>query len=199
MKRVWMVLLSLFALPMLAEVALARVEVNINLSSQRMNVYVDGAHYGSWRVSTGRRGYFTPRGTFRPRLLKRMHYSRKYDNAPMPHSIFFLGGYAIHGTNAISRLGYPASHGCVRLHPANAAKLFDLVKQHGKRNTIIRITGSTTLAYARLKPPVRKRRIAKRRYQRKKLRRPRARRHYRAYRRWRRPRIYFGFLEIYGG
>lgn len=193
-----MVLASLLVLPMLAGAALARVEVNIDLSSQRMNVYVDGAHYGTWRVSTGRRGYYTPRGTFRPKLLKRMHYSRKYDNAPMPYSIFFLGGYAIHGTNVVSRLGYPASHGCVRLHPSNAAKLFSLVKRHGKRNTIIRITGSTEVAYARLKPPVR-RRLAKRHYHRKKLRRHRARRYYRAYRRWRRPRYFFGFLEIYGG
>ena len=198
MKRFWSVLASVLLLPWLMGTALAKVVVNIDLSSQRMNVYVDGAHYGTWRISSGRRGYYTPRGTYRPKWLKRMHYSRKYDNAPMPYSIFFHGGYAIHGTDQISRLGYPASHGCVRLHPSNAAKLFSLVKRHGMRNTIIRITGSTAVAYARLKPPVR-RRVAQKRHYRKKLRRSRARRYYRADRRWRRPRIYFGFLEIYGG
>ena len=197
MKRLWIVLAMALALPWLATEALAKVVVNIDLSSQRMNVYVDGQHYGTWRISTGRRGYYTPRGTYRPRWLKRMHYSRKYDNAPMPYSIFFRGGYAIHGTNVISRLGWPASHGCVRLHPSNAAKLFSLVRQHGMRNTVIRITGSTAVAYARLRPPVRKR-IARKRYGRKKVRRH-YRKRYRHYRRWRRPPAYAGFFEIFGG
>ena len=113
--------------------AKARVEANIDLSRQRMTVYVDGRYYDTWKVSTGRPGYYTPRGTFRPYLLKRMHYSRKYDNAPMPYSVFFRGGYAIHGTNVISRLGTPASHGCVRLHPRDAAEFFDLIKRYGKK------------------------------------------------------------------
>jgi lipoprotein-anchoring transpeptidase ErfK/SrfK len=69
-----------------------------------------------------------------------MHYSSKYENSPMPHSIFFHGGYAIHGTNYVKRLGSPASHGCVRLHPSNAARLFSLVRQVGMKNTVIRIT-----------------------------------------------------------
>ena len=69
-----------------------------------------------------------------------MHYSRKYDNSPMPNSIFFLGGYAIHGTGYIKSLGRPASHGCIRLHPQNAAKLFSLVKKYGMRSTRITIT-----------------------------------------------------------
>ncbi len=122
--------------------AKARVVAHIDLTTQRMTVTVDGRHYGTWRVSTGRKGYRTPRGTFRPKVLRRMHYSRKYDNAPMPYSVFFLGGYAIHGTNAISRLGRPASHGCIRLHPRNAAAFFSLIKRYGKRNTLIRITGT---------------------------------------------------------
>lgn len=118
----------------------AGLVAKIDISSQRMNVTVNGRHYASWKVSTARRGYRTPIGTWRPKWLHRMHYSRKYNNSPMPHSIFFLGGYAIHGTNAIRRLGRPASHGCIRLHPRNAAKLFALVKRHGRRNTRIKIT-----------------------------------------------------------
>ena len=118
----------------------AGVVARIDLSSQRMYVTVNGYSYGSWKVSTARRGYRTPVGNFRPRWLARMHYSKKYYNSPMPHSVFFLGGYAIHGTNAIRRLGRPASHGCIRLHPANAAKFFSLIKRYGKRNTRIRIT-----------------------------------------------------------
>lgn len=197
MKRIWALLAMVFSLPLLANAALAKVVVNVDLSSQRMNVYVDGQHYSTWRISSGRRGYFTPRGTYRPKWLKRMHYSSKYNNAPMPYSIFYHGGYAIHGTDVISRLGYPASHGCIRLHPSNAAKLFSLVKKHGKRNTIIRISGSTAVAYARLKPPVRKR-IVRKRYTRKKARRY-YRKRYRQYKRWRRPRTYLGFLVIYDG
>jgi len=122
-----------------SSVASARVEANIDLSSQRMTVKVNGWHYASWKVSTARRGYRTPVGSWRPKWLARMHYSSKYNNSPMPHSIFFLGGYAIHGTNYIRNLGRPASHGCIRLHPNNAAKLFSLVRKHGKRNTRIRI------------------------------------------------------------
>ena len=197
MKRLWIVLMSLFVMPWLAGAALAKVVVNIDLSSQRMNVYVNGSHYGTWRISSGKRGYYTPRGTYRPKWLKRMHYSSKYNNAPMPYSIFFHGGYAIHGTDVISRLGYPASHGCVRLHPANAAKLFELVKRYGKRNTIIRISGSTAVAYATLKPPVRKR-IARKRFQRKKLRRYRKWRQ-RQYRRWRKSRVYPQFVIVFNG
>ncbi len=115
----------------------ARLVAKIDLSSQTMRVYVNGALRHSWKVSTGRRGYRTPTGVFRPKWLARMHYSRKYNNAPMPHSIFFYGGYAIHGTYEIRRLGRPASHGCVRLHPRNARRLFALVKTFGRRNTRI--------------------------------------------------------------
>ena len=119
--------------------ALAAVEAHIDLSEQRMEVYVDGFYYASWKVSTARRGYRTPTGTYKPKWLARMHYSNKYHHSPMPHSIFFYGGYAIHGTNAMKRLGSPASHGCVRLLP-NAAKLFSLVREYGMKNTTITIT-----------------------------------------------------------
>ena len=119
--------------------AMAGVVAKIDLSSQRMTVKVNGWYYASWKVSTARRGYRTPVGTWRPKSLQKMHYSKKYHNSPMPNSIFFLGGYAIHGTNATRRLGRPASHGCIRLHPSNAAKLYSLVQKYGKRNTKIRI------------------------------------------------------------
>ena len=119
--------------------ARASVDAEIDLSSQRMIVTIDGAYYATWPVSTARRGYVTPVGSFRPYLLRRMHYSSKYENAPMPHSVFFRGDYAIHGTNYIKSLGRPASHGCIRLRPENAAELYTLVLQHGFDHTSIRI------------------------------------------------------------
>ncbi len=117
----------------------AAVQVVVDVSSQSMSVRVNGWSYGSWRVSTGRDGYYTPRGNYSVKRLARMHYSRKYDNAPMPHSVFFHGGYAIHATYSVRQLGRPASHGCVRLAPANAARLFSLVQKYGARSTRITI------------------------------------------------------------
>ena len=116
------------------------VDIRISISGQSMAVNVNGWPYGRWKVSTARSGYYTPRGSWRPFMLKRMHYSRKYDNSPMPNSIFFLGGYAIHATYYVKQLGRPASHGCIRLHPTNAAKLYSLVQKHGMRSTRITIT-----------------------------------------------------------
>ena len=115
----------------------AKVEARIILSKQRMHVYVNGKRAYNWPVSTAKRGYRTPKGTFRPKRMKVTHYSNKYNNAPMPHSIFFLGGYAIHGTNAVSQLGRPVSHGCVRLAPGNARKLFSLVKKNKANSRIV--------------------------------------------------------------
>jgi len=100
--------------------ARADVVVQIDKSSQRMAVSVDGATRYCWPVSTGRRGYGTPSGVFRPQYLARRHFSRRYYNSPMPYSIFFYHGFAIHGTSDISRLDGPASHGCVRLHPSHS-------------------------------------------------------------------------------
>lgn len=120
--------------------AQAKVAVRIDISRQTMSVSVNGRPYATWKVSTARRGYWTPRGSFRPYLLKRMHYSSKYENSPMPHSIFFRGGYAIHGTYYVRLLGRPVSHGCIRLAPGNAARLYSLVRQYGKRSTRIVIT-----------------------------------------------------------
>ena len=123
-----------------ARPAVAGVEARIDLSDQTMNVYVNGFYYAQWKVSTARRGYRTPTGTYTAKWLARMHYSKKYHHSPMPHSIFFYGGYAIHGTYATRWLGRPASHGCVRLHPKHAAKLFSLVREYGLKNTVITIT-----------------------------------------------------------
>jgi len=120
--------------------ARAELVVQIDKSAQRMSVSVDGTTRYSWPVSTGRDGYGTPSGTFHPQSMARYYFSRKYYNSPMPHSIFFYYGFAIHGTNDISRLGGPASHGCVRLHPAHAATLFALVQRNGPQNTTIEIS-----------------------------------------------------------
>ncbi|PPD40604.1 MAG: hypothetical protein CTY15_14610 [Methylocystis sp.] len=126
----------IFALTIaLAAPAAAKVRVHINLATQRMHVTSASGSY-SWPVSTARPGYRTPRGSYAPRALKRMHYSRKYDNAPMPHSIFFSGGYAIHGTYATRALGRPVSHGCVRLAPGHAARLYDMVRREGAHISI---------------------------------------------------------------
>ena len=118
----------------------ATVEARVSLSSQRMTVSVNGVRKYTWAVSTGRSGYGTPTGSYRPQRLERSWYSRKYDNAPMPHSVFFRGGYAIHGTNAVSRLGSRASHGCVRLAPGNAATLYSLISKYGMGNARVVIT-----------------------------------------------------------
>ena len=117
--------------------AARRVRAVIDLSDQRMYFYVDGAIRGRWPVSTARRGYRTTVGSFLPIRLERTWYSRKYDWAPMPYSVFFLGGYAIHGTTETRRLGRPVSHGCVRLHRKHASTLFRLIRQVGRRNTRI--------------------------------------------------------------
>lgn len=115
----------------------AKIEARIDLSAQRMYVYVDGQRAYTWKVSTARPGYRTPVGTFRPKSLQKMHYSSKYDNAPMPHSIFFLGGYAVHGTYSIRSLGRPVSHGCVRLAPGNAARLYNMVAANRSNSRIV--------------------------------------------------------------
>jgi lipoprotein-anchoring transpeptidase ErfK/SrfK len=120
--------------------ARADVVVQIDKSSQRMAVSVDGAMRYNWPVSTGRSGYGTPSGVFQPQSMARRWFSRKYYNSPMPHAIFFYYGFAIHGTNDLTRLGGPASHGCVRLHPSHAAALFALVQRNGPRNTRIEIS-----------------------------------------------------------
>jgi lipoprotein-anchoring transpeptidase ErfK/SrfK len=137
----WFVHWAFAAVVVISGVALtparADVVVQIDKSSQRMAVSVDGTTRYSWPVSTGRDGFGTPSGTFHPQSMARHYFSRKYYNA---HAIFFYYGFAIHGTNDLARLGGPASHGCVRLHPSHAAALFALVQQQGPRNTRIEIS-----------------------------------------------------------
>ncbi len=115
------------------------VLAKIDLSAQRMSVYQNGRLKYTWKVSTARRGYHTPLGNYRPTRMHKRYFSKKYYNSPMPYSIFFRGGYAIHGTNAVKRLGRRASHGCVRLHPKNAAKLFSMIQRSGRGRARIRI------------------------------------------------------------
>ncbi len=105
----------------------------IDKSEQRMSVEINGRKRYSWPISTARRGKVTPNGTYTAYLLSRNHRSSLYNNAPMPYSIFFHSHYAIHGTDQISRLGRPASAGCVRLHPDNARILFGLTQRSASR------------------------------------------------------------------
>jgi lipoprotein-anchoring transpeptidase ErfK/SrfK len=119
--------------------AVAEVVINVDKATQRMTVTVDGGERYAWPVSTGLAGG-PPAGAYRPVRLEPQWYSHMFGMAPMPHSIFFRGPFAIHGTTAVSRLGQRASHGCVRLHPDNAATLFALVQQQGPANTRILIS-----------------------------------------------------------
>jgi L,D-transpeptidase catalytic domain len=139
MRSFQRILLVLFALFAMSGLARATVRIDIDLSTQTMHVASGGGESYDWPISSGRRGHLTPRGRFRPIALYPMIHSLKYDNAPMPHSIFFLSQYAIHATNAVRALGRPASHGCVRLSPANAATLYAMVESQG---AVISIVGA---------------------------------------------------------
>ncbi len=119
-----------------------RLIITINKASQKMTVTLDGDTLHRWKVSTGARGYDTPSGNFRPFRLEKDHYSKEWDDAPMPHSIFFTArGHAVHGSFHTKSLGRRASHGCVRLHPDNASKLFSLVQKAGMSNTRVIVKG----------------------------------------------------------
>jgi lipoprotein-anchoring transpeptidase ErfK/SrfK len=111
--------------------ASAEIVAQISISQQSMTVIVDGVVRHTWPVSTARKGFITPKGTFKVQSMHVMTYSRLFNNAPMPFSIFYDGHYAIHGTLDVKRLGQPASAGCVRLHPDNAKILFEIVKERG--------------------------------------------------------------------
>jgi hypothetical protein len=118
------------------------LDISINKVSQKMTVKVDGKKKYVWPVSTGASGYETPSGSFRPFRLEKDHYSKEWDDAPMPHSVFFTTrGHAIHGSYYVKSLGRRASHGCVRLSPQNAATLFGLVQKAGFKNTKITLRG----------------------------------------------------------
>lgn len=133
---------AIIAVFTLAQAAHANVMIIIDKSAQKMTVTVNGEDRYTWPVSTGRSGYDTPSGDFQPFRMEKDHYSREWDDAPMPNSIFFTKiGHAIHGTTEARNLGRPASHGCVRLAPENAATLFALVKDEGVFNTRVRLVG----------------------------------------------------------
>ena len=118
------------------------VLVNIDKTNQQMTVSLDGVETYEWRVSTGRAGYSTPSGTYTATSMNKIWYSKQWDNAPMPHSIFFMkDGHAIHGSLDVKNLGKPVSHGCVRISPKNAATLYALVKENGLENTQVVLTG----------------------------------------------------------
>lgn len=140
MRRVLGILAALF-LSAFAGAAHAGVDVRVDIVAQRMSVTTTDGEVYDWKISSGRKGFRSPNGVYRPTRLEKNWYSRKYGGA-MPHAVFFRGGYAIHGTTAVGALGRPASHGCIRLHPANAAKLFALVKKHGSSQTKIALNGA---------------------------------------------------------
>lgn len=149
MRKILSLLALCLGFVVAASAAHARVNISIDLSSQTMRVSSPSGGSHTWAISSARSGYVTPRGSYSPTSLQRMHYSKKYHNSPMPHSIFFRGGYAIHGTYSTGALGSPASHGCVRLAPGNAAALFAMVQREGAR---ISISGSPpNRAYASAK------------------------------------------------
>ena len=130
--------------------AQAKVDITVDKNNQMMTVAVDGVERYHWPVSTGIPSRETPSGTFRAFRMEEDHYSKEFDDAPMPHSIFFTKiGHAIHGTDSEGRLGTPASHGCVRLSKAHATTLYALVQQQGVLNTTVTLTGSAAVALAR--------------------------------------------------
>jgi len=121
-----------------------QILVNIDKTTQAMTVFVDGIEEHRWPVSTGAYGYTTPSGSYTATSMNEIWYSKQWDNAPMPHAIFFTKkGHAVHGSKEVKKLGTPASHGCVRLSPKNAKALFTLVKANGLENTQVVIDGET--------------------------------------------------------
>lgn len=143
----------IFALMLGGAAADAKVSITIDKSRQRISVSADGRQLYNWPVSTGRAGRDTPGGEYRAFRMEKDHYSKEWDDAPMPNSIFFTrAGHAIHGTFDTKKIGSPASAGCVRLAPENAEVLFALVEDHGVLNTTVKVTGDLSVALARTRP-----------------------------------------------
>src|SRR5204863_9421690 len=144
-------LIAVAALTLLASgAAQAKVAITVDKDNQQMTVAVDGVETYRWPVSSGLPSYETPNGSFRAFRMEEDHYSKEFDDAPMPHSIFFTKiGHAIHGTDSVNRLDSPASHGCVRLSREHASTLYALVQQEGVLNTTVTLTGSSQVALAR--------------------------------------------------
>ena len=130
--------------PNSAESPASKILVVIDKSTQEMKVFVDNVERYTWKVSTGLPGYETPSGTYPARSMNKIWYSKQWDDAPMPHTIFFTKkGHAIHGTDETKKLGRLASHGCVRLAPENARTLFALIKEKGLKDTQIVLNEET--------------------------------------------------------
>jgi L,D-transpeptidase catalytic domain len=134
LQRIALVILSFVGM---SNVAHALVKIDVDLSTQTMHVESGDGETYAWPISSGRAGHLTPHGRFRALRLYPIVYSSKYNNAPMPHSIFFYGQFAIHATNAVGALGHPASHGCIRLSPADAATLYAMVQSQGAAISIV--------------------------------------------------------------
>jgi hypothetical protein len=143
-------LVTLAGLMLFTGAAQAKIAITIDKNNQMMTVAVDGVERYHWPVSTGNPSHETPNGSFRTFRMEADHFSKEFDDAPMPHSIFFTReGHAMHGTGYEAQLGTPVSHGCVRLSRANAATLYDLVERDGVLNTTVTLTGSSQIALAR--------------------------------------------------
>ena len=144
-------------------VAQAKIAITVDKDAQELTVVQDGVEKYRWPVSSGLPSYETPNGSFQTFRMEEDHYSKEFDEAPMPNAIFFTKrGHAIHGTDSVNRLGSPASHGCVRLSRENAATLFALVKADGVLNTTVTLTGSSTVALARNPRPAKPTAVARR-------------------------------------
>src|ERR1700744_2890301 len=143
-------LIAVAGLMLITTAAQAKIQITVDKNNQMMTVAVDGVERYQWPVSTGNPSHETPNGTFQTFRMEADHFSKEFDDAPMPHSIFFTKvGHAIHGTESESHLGVPVSHGCVRLSRANATTLYALVEQQGVLNTTVTLTGSSRISLER--------------------------------------------------
>lgn len=141
--------LSIVLFTLTTAAARADIVVTVDKSTQRMIVSKDGEALYNWPVSTGKTGHATPSGRFQAFRMERDHFSKEWDDAPMPYSIFFTKvGHAIHGTYS-KNLGMPVSHGCIRLSVGHAEKLYSLVRQEGVMKTKVVLTGSEQIALKR--------------------------------------------------
>jgi hypothetical protein len=162
MRSLYVGLIGL-ALVTASSAAQAKIAITVDKDAQQLTVVQDGVEKYRWPVSSGLPAYETPNGSFQTFRMEQDHYSKEFDEAPMPNSIFFTKrGHAIHGTDSVSRLGTPASHGCVRLSRENAATLFAMVKADGVLNTTVTLTGSSTVALARNPRPAKPAAVARR-------------------------------------
>lgn len=122
------------------EASAETIVAKVSLKQQRMRVYINGKRKFTWRVSTGKKGWETRRDRYTPFALTPYYYSDKW-KMKLPFLVSISDdGTAIHGTTLTSRLGRPASHGCIRLSIPNAKKFYELVSAHGMWNTEVIVT-----------------------------------------------------------